>query len=94
MLWKEFVTAFKGRAQLYWSQNLRAELGLNGEASDDEIAAAVDAVDELLARVSDADWKLIVLHHLRGQVLEVMRSGTWAQVTELLDRFRLIDAHR
>lgn len=94
MLWKEFVTAFKGRAQLYWSQNLRAELGLDGEASDDEVAAAVDAVDELLARVSDADWKLIVLHHLRGQVLEVMRSGTWAQVVELLDRCRLIAAHR
>jgi hypothetical protein len=88
MLWKEFITAFKGRAQLYWSQNLRAVLGLDDEATDDQVVATVDAQDELLARISDSDWKLIVLHHLRGQVLEVMRSGTWALVESMLSPLR------
>jgi hypothetical protein len=88
MLWKEFVTAFKGRAQLYWSQNLRAQLDMDQEATDEETAAAVDAVDELLARISDPDWKLIVLHHLRGQVLEALRIGTWTDVEEMLTQHR------
>jgi hypothetical protein len=92
MLWKEFVTAFKGRAQLYWSQNLRAVLGLDDEASDDEVATAVDAVDELLARISEPDWKLILAFHLRGQVLELMRAGTWADVVQLLHQTVMLRA--
>ncbi len=84
MLWKEFITAFKGRAQLYWSQGLRSKLGLDDEASDEQLAAAITMEDMLLARISDADWKLILARDLRGQVLEVLRSGTWSDVELLL----------
>lgn len=88
MLWKEFVAAFKGRAQLNWSRGLRERLGLDVERTDEEVAATVDAQDELLARIPVEDWVLIVQHKLRGLVLEVLRSGTWADVQLLLDRHR------
>jgi hypothetical protein len=84
MLWKEFIAAFKGRAQLYWSQGLRSNLGLDDASTDEQLAAAIDAQDRLLACISDLDWKLILARNLRGQVLEVLRIGTWADVRLLV----------
>lgn len=94
MLWKEFITAFKGRAQLYWSQGLRSNLGLDNESTDEQLAAAIDAQDRLLARISDPDWKLILARNLRGQVLEVLRTGTWADVRLLLEKAEETDEER
>ena len=88
LLWKEFVAAFKGRAQLYWSPGLRAELDLDEVKTDEEEAARVDAQDELLARITVEDWQVILGHKLRGVVLEVLRVGTWADVDDMLARFR------
>ncbi len=88
MLWKEFVAAFKGRAQLNWSPGLRDRLGLTVDRNDDELAASVDADDMLLARITVEDWKIILDNKLRGLVLEVLRVGTWSDVIILLDRFR------
>lgn len=88
MLWKEFVVAFKGRAQLYWSQGLRERLGLDTEQNDEEIAASMDAEDVLLARITVENWAIIVRHKLRGLVLEILRAGTWVDVELLLSRYR------
>lgn len=88
MLWKEFVSAFKGRAQLQWSRGLRAALGLDQELDDDQAAAAVEAEDVLLARITVEDWKVILDNKLRGLVLEVLRVGTWSDVDDMLARFR------
>jgi len=88
MLWKEFVAAFKGRAQLNWSRGLRDRLGLDVERDDEQIAASVEAEDVLLARIAVEDWALIVRHKLRGLVLEVLRAGTWPDVARMLEPFR------
>lgn len=88
MLWKEFVAGFKGRSQLQWSRGLRDALGLDQEQEDEQVAAAVDAEDVLLAHIPEADWSLIVARRLRGLVLEVLRSGTWEDVELLLSRHR------
>ena len=88
-LWADFAAAFKGKQQLGWSRGLRAELGLTDEAAtDEELAAVVDAEDIMLGRITDTDWALIVRHQLRGLVLEVLRAGTWADLDLLLSRFR------
>jgi hypothetical protein len=84
MLWKEFVVAFKGRAQLYWSQDLRSKLGLDDELTDEQVAASTTAEDLLLARITDVHWKIILARDLRGEVLEILRSGTWSDVELLL----------
>jgi hypothetical protein len=89
MLWKEFVLAFKGRAQLYWSPGLAEELGLDAEKTDEEEAARVDAEDTLVVRVTPENWALVARHKLRGLVLEVLRAGTWSDVELLLSRFRV-----
>lgn len=88
MLWKEFVAAFKGRSQLQWTPGLRDHLALDQEQNDEQAAAAVEAEDVLLARITVEDWVLIVKHKLRGLVLEVLRVGTWPDVTRMLDPFR------
>jgi hypothetical protein len=88
MLWREFVEAFKGRAQLFWSPGLRSELGLDEALSDEQLAAAVRADDPLAVRISDEDWEFIWKHNLRGQVLEVLRLGDWSDVRRLLDGSR------
>lgn len=91
MLWKEFVAAFKGRSQLQWSRGLRETLGLDQEQDDEQAAAAVEAEDILLARITVDDWKVIVDNKLRGLVLEILRVGEWKDVDIMLSRFRKIN---
>jgi hypothetical protein len=88
MLWREFVAGFKGRAQLYWSQGLRERLGLDQEQDDDQAAAAVEAEDVRVARITVENWQLILSNNLRGVVLEVLRVGTWSDVEAMLARVR------
>jgi len=90
-LFREFVDAFKGRSQLRWSRSLRKRLGLSVEKSDEELAATVDALDELLGSFHENDWKLIARHELRGAVLEVARLDGWAGVLALLELFKRVD---
>ncbi len=87
-LFREFATAFKGKQQLRWSRGLRDVLGLSAEKSDEELAATVDAQDRLMCRFSDADWLLVLRYELRGLVLEVLRSGEWADLDRLLSQYR------
>ncbi len=87
-LFREFAVAFKGRHQLSWSRGLRDALGLSAEKSDEELVATVDAQDRLLCRLLDVDWRIVKRYELRGLVLEVMRSGEWADLDRLLSRYR------
>jgi hypothetical protein len=87
-LFREFAAAFKGRHQLSWSRGLRDALGLSAEKSDEELAATVDAQDRLLCRISDDDWKVVKRYELRALVLEVLRSGEWADLDRLLSQYR------
>jgi hypothetical protein len=88
MLWKEFVAGFKGRAQLQWSRGLRAALDLDQEQDDDQAAAAVEAEDVLLARITVENWQVILSNNLRGLVLEVLRLGDWSDVDAMLAPYR------
>lgn len=87
-LFREFVQAFKGRQQFVWSPGLRDRLGLAVERTDEEEAAAVDALDELLARISDEDWANVRAHDLRGELLEVARTGDSFDIRLFLGRLR------
>lgn len=88
-LFREFVTAFKGKSQLQWSRGLKARFSLDEDKTDEQLAAEkVDALDLLVARFTPEDWKLIRTHELRGQVLELLRSATWEAVDLLLSNYR------
>lgn len=88
-LFAEFVVAFKGKAQIHWSKGLRDRLGLVRDRTDEELAAATDARDNLAARITDDDWsKVVARHNLQPLVLEVLRDGDEHQLELLLARYR------
>lgn len=86
-LWVEYAKAFKGRSSLQWSRGLRKSLGLDDEKTDAELAETVDAKDELVAKISTEDWKIIKRYNLRGDVLEILRDHDYSAVERLLSIF-------
>lgn len=58
-LWLDFFHAFKGTRQLYWSNGLRALLGLSKEKTDQEIAEEeMDPLAGLLATLTPYWWDI------------------------------------
>lgn len=51
-----FADAFHGKRQLYWSNGLRDALGLDQEATDEELAQASTERASLLAEIEDDEW--------------------------------------
>lgn len=93
-LFVEYVNAFKGRRQLFWSPKLRDKLGMNAEKSDEEILAEAEAQEaraantELVGTLSGPEWGLVLGHNARGKVLVMAERHGWAGVQWLLDQLR------
>jgi hypothetical protein len=81
-LFQDFVAAFKGRRQLFWSRGLRDLLGLAEEA-DDEQAAELGSDGEYQERPTDAvivtltweQWHLVLIHGERANILYMAELG-------------------
>jgi len=74
-LWKHYAVTFKGKRQLWWSHGLRRLLGLDLEQTDEQIALATDEPSRLLAQLSLAQWRVILAHDARGELLEIASDG-------------------
>jgi hypothetical protein len=74
-LFKEYAQVLKGRHQLQWSRGLRKLLGLVKEATDQELAERSEQDAALLATLSLKQWRIILAHDARGEVLEVAHGG-------------------
>jgi len=83
-LFREFAFAFKGKRQLVWSNGLRELLALGVQLSDEEVAAAIEDDAYILGSIDLDQWRLILKHDLRGEVLELARLGSWEPVQRLL----------
>lgn len=70
-LFRIYHDAFKGKRQLYWSNGLRKLLGLDQEASDEELAAAQTESAALLATLTADQWRAIVHASAQSHVLDV-----------------------
>lgn len=72
-LWLEFVTAYKGRAQLFWSPGMRKTLGLSDEISDDEALIRIAQRDAVTHEVEAKLHELAAVFTLgfRDKVLEL-----------------------
>lgn len=73
-LFMEYAETFHGRRQLTWSRGLRDALGLSAELSDDALAEEAETLQEgnqveLVARLSNDDWKAVLSHNARGYLL-------------------------
>lgn len=74
-LFQEYASTMKGTRQLRFSNGLRDLLNLDEEMSDEELAAAQDDDAVLFAQLTVAQWRKILRHEARGQVLEVAARG-------------------
>lgn len=84
-LWKQFAVTFKGKRQLWWSHGLRKLLGLDIEQTDEQIATATDEPSRLLAQLSLAQWRVILAHDARGELLEIASAGEIAPIWEFVN---------
>lgn len=78
-LFVEYVGAMKGKKQLVYTRGLRARLGLDKELSDSEIVMMQDQDADLFALLSAEDWRHILRHEKRAQLLEVASIGNYNQ---------------
>lgn len=93
-LFVEYVNAFKGKRQLFWSRGLRKKLGMGAEKSDEEILAEAEALEarkaetELTGTLNGDDWGLVLANNARGQVLAAAERGGWPGVRQLLEELK------
>ncbi len=90
-LFREYAAAVRGVHGLRWSAGLKARVGVV-DRSDDEAAAGASNTLELvmLARLSLAQWRLVLRHDLRAELLAVAGTGDYAALVELLARIGVL----
>lgn len=86
-LFREYAAATKGLHSMRWSAGLKKAVGLV-DVSDDEVAAGEANAVELviLARLTVAQWRVVVGNDLRGELLAVAGTGDYGLVAGFLAR--------
>jgi hypothetical protein len=84
--WHEWQAGSKGRRQLTWSKDLREQLGLRFEKSDEDVAAEElgTKADDLVI-ISAAGWRTVIAGRLRVQILESVYRQGFSGLRALLD---------
>ena len=83
-LFREYFRSYKGSHQLQYSAGLRKVLGLDQEKSDLELATEEDQKAIELAELSRSAWSIICKRKLRGELIEVASSGSYAAIKDFL----------
>lgn len=86
---KEFAIEFKGKRQLVWSKRLKSLLKIT-EKSDEEIMESEDEKASVFARLSFADFQIILKYHKQAECLSICRLGLkffkdWLQKLKIQD---------
>lgn len=74
-IWKEYAETFKGKKQLEPASFAHLLPDAPPEPTDEQLAAAADPDRNILGWLSWADWKVILKHERRGDVLMAARDG-------------------
>lgn len=85
-LWDAYVKATKGRRAFYWSNGLRKALGLDVEATDEEIMDESQNVGESVVHIPAKVYSERVkpFPDVAAAILESVESGDLAAVAEML----------
>jgi hypothetical protein len=83
-LFLEYAQWFKGKHQLVWSAGLRAKLLCNDEEKTDLELVQEAEESILLGRLNHRQWRTVLRYDVRGELLEVARSGNWQAVLTFL----------
>lgn len=93
VLFKEFAAAFKGKKQLHWSVGLRDLVGLNEEATDEDLADKQEEDAALFAEIPLELWRVVLVGDRRAQLLEICRQGQnalWEWLVGIADEAGII----
>ncbi|MBY0264080.1 MAG: protein rep [Holosporales bacterium] len=69
-LFIEYGQAMKGKIQLFWSRGLKSRF-LIEDKTDEEVAKEKIEKADLLGHISYPDWKIILRHEKRSQILDI-----------------------
>ena len=64
---------FKGKQQLYWSNGLKARLGVSNR-TDEELAEETDKDSEQIQEVATQIWRLVLRYKLRSLYLRAVEQ--------------------
>jgi len=85
-LWREYAITFKGQRQLTWSKGLRELLGLGVEKTDMEVVQEKLTRSYLMDELEYlTEWKRVLGNDARGELMEVLRRGSVAELKEFLN---------
>lgn len=90
-LFKEFSAGFKGKSQLVWSRGLRALLGVGDDKDDEEIAAEVDPLSEVWARLTVDQWRMVLKAKAEAELLVRGETSGWSGVADFLNQLGVND---
>jgi plasmid rolling circle replication initiator protein Rep len=68
-----YAMAFKGRRQLYWSNGLKALLGIT-EITDEELVFMQEEHSSVLAELTDEDWKAVLWSRSEAALLDIAET--------------------
>lgn len=69
-----YAEAFKGKRQLYWSNGLKAKLGVE-EVTDEELATQDEGHSIELATLTDGQWRAVLATRSEAALLDVAESS-------------------
>jgi len=69
-----YATAFKGRRQLYWSNGLKARLGVT-ETTDEELNGIEEEHAAVLAELTDKDWQAVLWARCESSLLDMAEDA-------------------
>jgi len=86
-LWQEYAKALKGKRQLVWSDGLRERYNIAPEKSDKVLAKEQNEVSIILAQLDSEQWRAVLAHDIRGELLTAAKSGDAWLVLDFLEDF-------
>ncbi len=84
----EYALNFHGKQQLVWSLGFKKRLLGTEGLTDQQVSDSIGELDEVLARITWDDWKLIRQRNLQPHVLQVVSDYGSAGLEYLLSAYR------
>jgi hypothetical protein len=84
----EYALNFHGKQQLVWSLGFKKRLLGTEGLTDQQVSDSIGELDEVLARITWDDWKLIRQRNLQPHVLQVVSDYGSAGLEHLLSAYR------
>lgn len=83
-LFRDYVRATHGKAQVFWSRGLKAAVGI-GEKTDEELAEDYQEAAEVVALIHPRHWRAVLDERARSLILDLAESGGFAALAGWFD---------